>query len=52
MQFGGDGVHTAQLALLGNYALGNFHMADDGNGGTLVSDPPVSSGGQLTQPHG
>jgi hypothetical protein len=27
--------------LLGNYVVGNFHMANDGNGGTLVTDPPV-----------
>jgi hypothetical protein len=37
----GDGTHTAHLALLGNYVVGNFHMANDGNGGTLVTDPPV-----------
>jgi len=46
-----DGTHTAKLAMLGQYVLGNFHIANDGHGGTLVSDPPVdSSGHQLTQP--
>jgi hypothetical protein len=31
--------------MLGSYVAANFHLANDGNGGTLVSDPPVSSGG-------
>ena len=36
-----DGTHTAQLAMLGNYTIGNFNKANDGHGGTLVTDPPV-----------
>jgi hypothetical protein len=36
-----DGTHTANILLLGQYAAGNFHLATDGNGGTLVTDPPV-----------
>jgi hypothetical protein len=32
-----DGVHTAQLALLGTYAVGNFKTAADGHGGTLIT---------------
>jgi autotransporter passenger strand-loop-strand repeat protein len=38
-----DGTHTAQITLLGQYAAGNFHIQNDGAGGTLVTDPPVSS---------
>ncbi len=45
-----DGTHTARLAMLGNYAARDFTLADDGHGGTLVSDPPVSSG-SLAPPH-
>jgi autotransporter passenger strand-loop-strand repeat protein len=45
-----DGVHTAQLALLGNYTVGNFKTATDGHGGTLITDPAVDSSGYLT-PH-
>jgi hypothetical protein len=29
--------------MLGHYTIGNFHLANDGAGGTLVTDPPVSS---------
>ena len=46
-----DGLHTAKLALLGQYVVGNFTLSDDGHGGTLVSDPPVDSAGHLTSPH-
>jgi autotransporter passenger strand-loop-strand repeat protein/YD repeat-containing protein len=38
-----DGVHTAQLTLLGHYVTSQFTLASDGNGGTLIGDPPVSS---------
>ena len=38
-----DGTHTANIAMLGNYTLANFHVSSDGNGGTSVVDPPVSS---------
>lgn len=37
-----DGVHTATILLLGQYVAGNFHIATDGTGGTMVTDPPVS----------
>jgi len=37
----GDGAHTAKLALLGQYAAGNFSLAMDGHGGTIVTDPPL-----------
>jgi autotransporter passenger strand-loop-strand repeat protein len=37
-----DGTHAAHLALLGNYTVGSFKTANDGAGGTLITDPPVS----------
>ncbi len=39
-----DGVHTAKIAMLGDYVLGNFHKADDGQGHTRITDPVVDSG--------
>jgi hypothetical protein len=36
-----DGTNTANLALSGNYSLGNFVVSSDGNGGTLLVDPPL-----------
>jgi autotransporter passenger strand-loop-strand repeat protein len=47
-----DGTHTAVLALLGQYVVGNFTMQSDGHGGTLITDPPVDQSSLLTQPHG
>ena len=38
-----DGVHSANLTLLGQYSTPDFHVSSDGFGGTFVSDPPVSS---------
>jgi hypothetical protein len=38
-----DGTHTAKILLLGQYAAGNFHLATDGNGGTLVTDTPAAA---------
>jgi autotransporter passenger strand-loop-strand repeat protein len=46
-----DGTHTARLAMLGSYVAANFHLADDTHGGTLVFDPPVSSGSAIAPPH-
>ncbi len=46
-----DGTHTARLTMLGSYVAANFHLADDGHGGTLVNDPPVSSGSAIAPPH-
>ena len=37
-----DGSHTANILLLGQYVAGNFNIASDGTGGTLVTDPPVT----------
>lgn len=32
--------HTAHLSLVGNYINSTFNLASDGNGGTIVIDPP------------
>ena len=42
---------TAQLTLLGNYLAATFTSASDGHGGTLITDPPVSSGSGVAPPH-
>jgi hypothetical protein len=34
---------TAHITLLGQYVAANFHIQNDAVGGTLVTDPPVSS---------
>jgi hypothetical protein len=39
-----DGTDVAKLNMVGNFTLANFHVAPDGSGGTLLTDPPV--GGQ------
>jgi serralysin len=47
-----DGVHTASLALLGNYTLANFTVSSDGHGGTSLVDPPVpgtQAGGSVSE---
>ena len=36
-----DGTNTAHLQLEGTYTLANFHISNDGQGGTQVIDPPV-----------
>jgi autotransporter passenger strand-loop-strand repeat protein len=36
-----DGVHTANLTLLGQYVTAQFTSAGDGHGGTEVGDPPL-----------
>ena len=36
-----DGVHTANLTLLGQYATAQFTSANDGHGGVLIGDPPA-----------
>jgi hypothetical protein len=38
-----DGIHTANVALLGTYSLANFTASSDGHGGTSVVDPPLPS---------
>ena len=34
-----DGIHTARIALLGNYTGSTFTASSDGNGGTIIIDP-------------
>jgi hypothetical protein len=38
-----DGSDTAQIALLGNYTTSGWTLSSDGNGGTLVVDPPLGA---------
>ena len=40
----GDGTHTATLALLGQHFQTDFALTNDGNGGTIVTDPPPLDG--------
>jgi autotransporter passenger strand-loop-strand repeat protein len=46
-----DGTNTATLHLLGHYTAANFVTQADGNGGTLVTDPPVVGQYSLYNPH-
>lgn len=49
-----DGVHTANILLLGQYTAGQFTSASDGLGGTLIGDPPVVAANDpttLVPPH-
>ena len=39
-----SGAQSVSLNLLGQYVTANFTLANDGAGGTLLGDPPVSSG--------
>jgi hypothetical protein len=38
-----DGTHTAHILLLGQYTAGQFTVANDGHGGTLIGDPPPAA---------
>ena len=38
------------IALLGKYVTANFKLSTDGHGGTLIVDPPVSSGSPVVTP--
>jgi hypothetical protein len=38
-----DGTDSASLHFTGSYVAANFSFATDGNGGTIVYDPPVSA---------
>jgi hypothetical protein len=42
----GDGMHMANIALLGSYMASTFVAASDGHGGTLISEAAHAS----TQP--
>lgn len=37
-----DGTHSAIIHLLGQYTVGNFMKQADGNGSTLITDPPLA----------
>jgi len=43
-----DGTNTANINFVGSYTQGNFHAATDSQGGTLITDPPVSSSSKAT----
>jgi hypothetical protein len=45
-----DGIHAANIALLGNYMASTFAIASDGHGGTLITDVPHAQQGILTLP--
>ena len=46
-----DGMHIARLSMIGAYGVENFTLSDDGHGGTMITDPPVSSGAGIATPH-
>ena len=43
-----DGVHSANIALLGNYLASSFATSSDGHGGTAIIDPQLISSNQQT----
>jgi hypothetical protein len=49
----GDGMHMANIALLGSYMASTFAAASDGHGGTLISEAAQASTQMplMTQPH-
>ena len=46
-----SGTQVANLTLLGQYVAAQFHIAGDGQGGTLVTDPPLAPSPLLANPH-
>ena len=46
-----DGIHTANIALLGSYTASAFAASSDGHGGTLITELPAVQNAALTQPH-
>jgi PPE-repeat protein len=46
-----DGMHTPNVALLGNYMASVFVAQSDGHGGTTITDPVIAAQNQITQPH-
>ena len=46
-----DGIHTANIALLGSYTASAFAASSDGHGGTLITDLPPLQNAALSQPH-
>ena len=47
-----DGVHTANIALLGQYTASEFALSNDGHGGTLVTFTSATSATIATGGHG
>jgi hypothetical protein len=46
-----DGTNTADLKFNGTYVQANFKFASDGNGGTVVYDPPVTGDDTMSHYH-
>jgi autotransporter passenger strand-loop-strand repeat protein len=40
-----EGTSSMSFTLVGSYAVANFSATSDGHGGTLITDPPITSGG-------
>jgi autotransporter passenger strand-loop-strand repeat protein len=40
-----EGTSSTTLTLVGSYTVSNFSATSDGHGGTLITDPPITSGG-------
>ncbi len=45
-----DGTHTAEIKLTGDYTASTFTTSSDGNGGTIVVDPPAASAAHTPSP--
>jgi len=43
-----EGTSSTTLALVGSYTVSNFSATSDGHGGTLITDPPITSGAVVT----
>jgi hypothetical protein len=46
-----DGVHTANIALLGQYTAASFTAASDGHGGTVITVTGDTSSAALAPPY-
>ena len=47
-----DGMHGANIELLGNYMASSFAMASDGHGGTVIAEAAIPNGQSLlSNPH-
>jgi hypothetical protein len=45
-----DGIHAAQIALLGNYLASAFVASSDGHGGTAITEAPINNNLALATP--
>jgi hypothetical protein len=43
-----EGRTSTTLTLVGSYTASNFSATSDGHGGTLITDPPITSGAVVT----